>query len=273
MSRIGWASVLGGLLLFAGTAGPAQAQWEQKRDGSLRWSPDGRADFSAPAPRVGGIPDLSGVWLPDADPLPPGAESIEGDLPFPRHMINVAADLPADALVLLPWAAELFDRRLQGRGDPDPVAHCKPSGVPMLNAIVLPYKIAQTPNLVLVLYEENTVFRQIFLDGRKPVEDALPRWMGYSTGRWDGDELVVDTVGFTDQSWLDAMGHPHSDRMRVQERFRRPDAGHLEIQTTIDDPGAYTAPFTYTVKATLVPEDDLLEYFCAENEKDIVHYR
>jgi hypothetical protein len=97
--------------------------------------------------------------------------------------------------------------------------------------------------------------------------------MGYSTGRWEGDELVVDTVGVTDQSWLDGMGHPHTDRMRITERFRRRDAGHLEIQTTIDDPGAYTSPFTYTVKATLVPEDDLLEYFCSENEKDSEHYR
>ena len=145
--------------------------------------------------------------------------------------------------------------------------------MPQVNAIVLPYKIVQTPSLVLVLYEENTVFRQIFLDGRKPVADPVPRWMGYSTGRWEGDELVVDTVGVTDQSWLDGMGHPHTDRMRVTERFRRRDAGHLEIQTTIDDPGAYTQPFTYTVKATLVPEDDLLEYFCTENEKDAEHYR
>ena len=143
----------------------------------------------------------------------------------------------------------------------------------VLNAIVLPYKIVQTPSLVLVLYEENTVFRQIFLDGRKPVANPVPRWMGYSTGRWEGDELVVETVGVTDQSWLDGMGHPHTDRMRVTERFRRRAAGHLEIQTVIDDPGAYTQPFTYTVKATLVPEDDLLEYFCTENEKDAEHYR
>jgi len=129
------------------------------------------------------------------------------------------------------------------------------------------------PKLVVVMYEENQVFRQIFLDGRKPAEGAVPRWMGYSTGRWEGDQLVVETVGFVDQGWLDGMGHPHTANMHVTERFRRRDAGHLEIQITIDDPGAYTAPFTYTVKATLVPEDDLLEYFCTENEKDSQHYR
>jgi hypothetical protein len=263
------AELLCGIVLVA-AAVPVQAQWERVRDASLQWSSDGSPNLSAPTPRVNGRTDLSGVWLPDGDPLPQGIESIEGDLLFPRHMINVAADLESGQAPLQPAAAETLKARA---GVEAPGAYCKPTGVPMVNAIVLPYKIVQTPTLILVLYEENTVFRQIFLDGRKPVADAVPRFMGYSTGRWEGDVLVVDTVGVTDQSWLDGLGHPHTDRMRVSERFRRRDAGHLEIQTTIDDPGAYTAPFTYTVKATLVPEDDLLEYFCSENEKDSEHYR
>ena len=261
--------VLCGIVLAAAAA-PAQAQWERARDSSLQWSPDGKPNLLAPTPRVNGRPDLSGVWQPDGEPLPAGIESIEGDLKFPKHMINIAADLEGGQAPLRPEAAKIFEART---GVESPGAYCKPSGIPHLNAIVLPYKIVQTPNLVLVLYEENTVFRQIFLDGRKPVEGAVPRVMGYSTGRWEGDELVVETVGVTDQSWLDGMGHPHTDRMRITERFRRRDAGHLEIETTIDDPGAYTRPFTYTVKATLVPEDDLLEYFCSENEKDSAHYR
>ena len=261
--------VLYGVVLAA-IAAPAQAQWERVRDSSLQWSRDGTPNLSAPAPRVSGRLDLSGVWLPDADPLPPGIEAIEVGLEFPRHMINIAADLESGQAPLRPEAAKIFEARL---GTEAPGAYCKPTGVPHLNAIVLPYKIVQTPGLVLVLYEENTVFRQIFLDGRKPVTDPIPRFMGYSTGRWDGDELVVETVGVTDESWLDGMGHPHTDRMRIIERFRRRDAGHLEIETIIDDPGAYTSPFTYTVKATLVPEDDLLEYFCSENEKDSEHYR
>ena len=259
-----WAAVL------AAAAAPAHAQWERARDRSLQWSQDGTPNLSAPTPRVNGRVDLSGVWVADADPLPPGIEAVEVDVQFPRHMINIAADLEVGKAPLQPAAAKLMEER---SGTEAPGAFCKPTGVPHVNAIVLPYKIVQTPNLVLVLYEENTVFRQIFLDGRKPVADPEPRFMGYSTGRWEGDELVVDTVGVTDQSWLDGMGHPHTDRMRITERFRRRDAGHLEIQTTIDDPGAYTSPFTYTVKATLVPEDDLLEYFCSENEKDSEHYR
>jgi hypothetical protein len=258
------------VIVLAAAAAPAQAQWERVRDGSLQWSQNGKPNLSAPTPRVNGRPDLSGVWLANGDPLPEGIESIEGDQLFPRHMISVAADLESGQAPLQPAAAEILKARLSTEG---PGAYCKPSGVPHLNAIVLPYKIVQTPSLVLVLYEENTVFRQIFLDGRKPVADAVPRFMGYSTGRWEGDELVVETVGVTDQTWLDGMGHPHTDRMRVTERFRRPDAGRLEIQTTIDDPGAYTSAFTYTVKATLVPEDDLLEYFCTENEKDSATYR
>ena len=250
----------------------AHAQWEKVRDSAVPSASDGTANLSARAPRVGRRPDLSGVWQPDVEPLPEGIETIEGEQQFPRHMINIAADIPPEEVPLQPWAAELFATRLR-TGQEAPTAYCKPTGVPAANSGVLPYKIVQTPSLVLVLYEENADFRQIFLDNRKPVEGAVPRWMGYSTGRWDGDVLVVDTVGLTDQSWLDALGHPHTDRLRVTERFRRPDAGHLEIEMTIDDPGAYTRPITYTVKATLVPDDDLLEYFCTENEKDMAHYQ
>jgi hypothetical protein len=263
------AVVLCGIVLAAAAA-PAQAQWERARDSSLQWSRDGKPNMSSPAPRANGTPDLSGVWQPDGEPLPAGIEAIEGDLHFPKHMINIGADLEGGQPPMQPAAAEILKSR---DGVEHPGAFCKPTGVPNINAIVLPYKIVQTPKLVLMLYEENQVFRQIFLDGRKPVEGAVPRFMGYSTGRWEGNELVVETTGTTDQSWLDGMGHPHTDRMRVTERFRRRDAGHLEIQTTIDDPGAYTSPFTYTIKATLVPEEDLLEYFCTENEKDSEHYR
>lgn len=257
-------------VVLTSSALSAQAQWERVRDPALQWSRDGRPNLFAPAPRVNGTPDLSGMWQPDGEPLPAGIEAIEGDLHFPRHMINVGADLEGGQPPMEPAAAEILKAR---NGVEAPGAFCKPTGVPLLNAAPLPYKIVQTPKLVLVLYEENTVFRQIFLDSRKLAEGAVPRWMGYSTGRWEGDQLVVETTGVTEQSWLDGMGHPHTDRMRVTERFRRRDAGHLEIQITIDDRGAYTSPFTYTVKATLVPEDDLLEYFCTENEKDSQHYR
>ena len=264
------AAILG--ILAAGVfASAAHGQWERARDASVRWSREGTPALSAPAPRVRGKLDLSGTWAPDSEPLPPDIPSIEGELPLPRYMIDIAADLKPEEVPFQPWAAEFFSARLE-KGEESPIAYCKPTGVPWINSIVLPYKIVQTSRLLLVLYEENTVFRQIFLDGRRPVERPVPRWMGYSTGRWEGDELIVDTVGFNDQSWLDGVGHPHTERLHVIERFRRPDAGHLEIETTVDDPGAYTKPIVFTVKATLVTEDDLLEYFCTENEKDAERY-
>jgi hypothetical protein len=261
------------LLLMVGFAPAAHAQWAQVRNSSIPRTSAGEPDLTAPAPKApDGRPDLSGVWLPDAEPIG-DVLTVEGDLPFPRHFINIAADLKPEDVPLQPWAAELFAERAGSDGTEAPSAHCKPTGLPMLNSAPLPYKVVQTPGLVMVLYEENLVFRQIFLDGRKPVEDALPRWMGYSTGRWEGDVLVVDTVGFHDRHWLDGLGHPNSDQLRLIERWRRRDAGHLEIETTVDDPGAYTKPITFTVKATIIPDDDLLEYFCTENEKDIQHYQ
>jgi hypothetical protein len=252
----------------------AHAQWGKVHDRAVPRARDGVPDLSAPVPRApDGKPDLSGVWLPDTEPLPPGVKTVEGDLPFPRYMMNIAADFKPEEFPITPWAAGLLAQRAERGGQDSPLAHCKPTGMPFASSVPLPYKIVQTPRLILVLYEDNTDFRQIFLDRRKPVDNPVPRWMGYSTGHWDGDELVVRTVGLTDQSWLDARGHPHSGELRVTERFRRRDVGHLEIETTIDDPKAYTQPITYTVKTTLVADEDLLEYFCTENEKDAQHYR
>jgi hypothetical protein len=252
------------------------AQWEKVPHPSVPRTRAGEAILDAPAPKARARkPDLSGVWVADGEPLPPEAgPAVEGsDLRFARYGVNVAADIPPDQFPIQPWAAELFQQRLAGGGKDDPIAHCKPTGLPLLNAVPVPFKLVQMPDLVVILYEENQVFRQIFLDGRKPVEDPVPQALGYSTGRWEGRDLVVDTSGFSDRHWLDAMGHPLTERLRLTERFRRPDAGHLEIETTIDDPGAYTKPFTYTLKLTLQPDDDLLEYFCTDNEKDAQHYQ
>lgn len=254
-------------------AAPVSAQWAKVQDPSLRRGADGSVDLDAPAPRMNDRADLSGVWLANADPLPPDLLTIEGDMAFPRHFIDVTSDIRPDERLLQPWAAELLRQRIDNGGVDDPIAHCKPSGMPILNAVPLPLKIIQTPSIVLVLYEENTVFRQIFLDGRRPIEDAVPRYMGYSTGRWEADTLVVDTVGFSNHHWLDALGHPLTEQLRLTERFRRPDAGHLEIEVTVDDPGAYTRPFRYTLKHTLQPDEELLEYFCSDNEKDAQHYQ
>jgi hypothetical protein len=253
-------------------AAPASAQWATMPHASIPRTSAGAPNLTAPAPKARRTPDLSGVWMPDAEPLPPGVHTVEGDHPFPRHMINIAADMKPEDVPLTPWAAETLEQRRAANGTLSPMSVCRPTGVPWINSIPLPYKIVQTASLVVILYEADTVFRQIFLDGHEPVGDAVPRWMGYSTGRWEGGALVVETVGLTDQSWLDGMGHPHSEQLRVTERFRRVDAGHLEIEVTLDDPKAFTRPFTYTITATAAPEDDLLEYFCTENEKSSVNY-
>src|SRR6185295_1927199 len=137
------------------------------------------------------------------------------------------SDLKPEDIAFQPWAAQLFQQRLDSTGADEPAAHCKPGGLPHVDASPVPFKIVQTDALILLLYEEDTVFRQVFLDGRKPVDDAVPRYLGYSTGRWDGATLVVDTVGLNDMHRLDAMGHPLSDKLHLTERFRRIDSGHL----------------------------------------------
>ena len=253
-------------------AAPASAQWAKQPDPAIPRTQDGKANLAAGTPKSGdGKPDLSGIWLPDPDPngKPGGVENAIN----PRYFVDITADLKPEEVPFQPWAAALFKQRLQSQGKDDPIARCQPTGVPGLGRIPVPYKIVQTPRLILILHEENTVFRQIFLDGRRLVSDPEPRFMGYSTGKWDGDTLVVDTVGFNDRNWLDRMGHPHSDALHVIERFRRPDVGHLDVEVTIDDPKAYTKPITYTQKQTLVPDEDLLEYFCSENEKDVARFK
>jgi hypothetical protein len=134
----------------------------------------------------------------------------------------------------------------------------------------MPKKVVQTPGLIVMLFESYHSFRQIFTDGRPLPENRDPAWFGYSVGKWEGDALVVDTVGINDKTWLDDGGHPHSDALHVNERFRRPDFGHMEVQVTIDDPKAYTKPWTVKIPWELVPDTDLFDYVC-ENEKDFQH--
>jgi hypothetical protein len=264
-------------LLLACTAS-AFAQWAKVPDTSLPRTRDGKPNLSARAPRASdGKPDLSGVWTPELDSkaLPPGSttvESITGFVP-PRYFVDISAGMKPEDFSMTPWAADIYKKRQADGGKNAPAAHCQPAGVPAISVSPLPYKIIQTPKIVLILYEGESVFRQIFLDSRHTVEDPQPRFMGYSTGKWEGDTLVVNTVGLTDKTWLDALGHPQSEALRLTERFRRLDVGNLEIEVTIDDPKAYTKPLKYTLKASLVPDEDLLEYFCAENEKDAQHYQ
>ena len=207
--------------------------------------------LNSPAPRLpDGRPDLSGIWQ--------GGGSI-GD---------IAQGLPrGETIPLLPAARKLMESR---RSKDDPQANCLPSGVPRIAPY--PWRIVQTPTHIFFLFEANIhSYRQIFMDGRTHPVDPDPTWYGHSIGRWDGDTLVVDTIGFNDKFWFDFKGHPHTERLHIIERYTRKSAGTLVNQITIDDPGAYARPFTVTFTAALAPGEELMEYICQENNQDVSH--
>jgi hypothetical protein len=235
---------------------PLHAQWTKVPPPAIPRTPDGKPNLSAPAPRLpDGKPDLSGVWQPNG-----------------KYVQNLAADLKPDEVPYQPWAKVLFDERKTGaRSREDQAAHCLPQGVPRINAAPAPWKIVQMPGFVLIVYEAFTLWRQIFLDGRELSGDFTPTWLGYSTGKWDGDTLVVDTKGFNGKAWLDQLGKPSTDALHVTERFRRKDFGHMDIQITIDDPNAYTKPWTVTEEVGLLPDTELMEFVCNENNRDLEH--
>jgi len=158
--------------------------------------------------------------------------------------------------------------RTNGKDNPD--AHCKPIGVVQLHTHPYPRRIIQTPGMVAILYEAYNHWRQIFLDGRPLPQTVQPAYLGYSVGKWDGDTLVVDTTGFNDRGWLDDGGHPQTESLHVTERFRRSSFGHVDLQITIDDPKAYTKPWSALLHYTLLPDTELIEFVC-DNEKDVPH--
>ena len=251
---------------------PIAGQWLNQPTKGLPRGADGKPDLRAPLPRTAdGKPDLSGVWQPAADANDPagGVEGIVG----PRYLISVVRDLRPEDVPFQPWAAELYQQRNDNFRLDNPLIRCLPAGVPRLNAYTHPYKIVQTPELIVVLYESLTMFRQIHLDGRELPKDPQPTWMGYSIGRWEGDVLIVESSGFNDKTWLDGAGHPHSEAMRLTERFKRRDVGHMDIEIVINDPKAYTKPLQYVQPQRLLPDTDLIEYICAENAKEIGRQR
>jgi hypothetical protein len=231
---------------------PLCAQWFNYPTPGIPRDARGKPNLSAPAPKsADGHSDISGVWSPNTAPL------------------QVIA--PTAAIPFQPWSRALTEERADGaRGKDDPAAYCIP-GMPKLVVLPYPYKIVQAPGMMLILYEGFTTYRQIFTDGRPLPKDAEPTWLGYSTGKWEGDTFVVDTVNINERTWLDNAGRPHSNAMRLTERYHRRDFGHLEMQLTIDDPKAYTKPWTVSENAVLLPDTDLLEYICSEDNKDIPH--
>jgi hypothetical protein len=227
------------------------AQWLHYPTPGLPRTADGKPDLSAPVPRTSdGKPDLSGLWRP--------AAILIGD---------IAANLPPDSVPFQPWAEKLYKERVASNSRDDPTAACIVGGVPRSDLVPYPFKVLQMPGLTVILYEAVHSYRQIFTDGRSLPVDPNPTWFGYSVGQWDGDTFVVETAGFNDRGWLDNFGKPATDKLRVVERFTRKDFGHMEVQITIDDPGAYTRPWDVTLPLAFQPDTELLEYICNENNK------
>lgn len=192
-------------------------------------------------------------------------------MPAPTYVSDIARDLGPDGVPYQPWAAELYKQRRDTLSKDDPTGYCLPGGVPRSNVVPYPFKIVQTRDAMVILYEAVHHYRQIFTDGRELPKDPNPAWLGYSVGRWEGDVFVAETAGFVENSWLDNFGKPGTNSMRVTERFRRKDFGHMEIEITIDDPKAYTKPWSVMIPLTLMPDTELLEYMCNENNKDLEH--
>ena len=283
--------------LFFTAPPPVSAQWIHYPTHDVPRTRDGAADLNAPAPRTReGRPDLSGIWYAsDADSsvnvstfppsllaealqakgpaVSPGASPDDSCLkgcitqePFPVDGANIGRSLPGRTLPYQPWARQLVVQRLAALGKDDPHSRCAPPSYPRAFSLPQNWKIVQTPRLVVLLHEFNASYRQIFLDGRPLPVDPLPAWNGYSTGHWEKDTLVVETVGFHDGIWLDLIGSPLTEAARITERFRRLSYGTLKIEFTVNDPKAYTKPWTVTLVARLVPDTDLLEDICGGDE-------
>jgi hypothetical protein len=255
-------------IMVAALAGPLAAQWNYPTAGVPRTA-DGKPNLSAPAPRTAdGKPDFSGTWdVEHNKPCPP-----EGCVDFyaPQEFGSIGWGLK-DGLPYQPWALDLARRRTASLRKDDPLSHCLPIGIVELQTIPFFRKIVQVPGMLLIIHEYNSSYRQIFTDGRPFPVDPQPTWNGYSTGKWDGDTLVVETTGFRDGIWLDTAGDPITDAAKVTERIRRVNFGRLEMDLTVDDPKAYTKLWTIKLNQILQLDTDLLDYICLENEKDLSH--
>jgi len=247
----------------------ASAQWLKYPTAGVPRTVDGRPDLKAPAPRASdGKPDLSGIWDTEHNrPCPPPGCF---DMEVGQEFVDIGWSLK-DGLPYRPWAAEAKQTRSKDNGKDDPVTRCLPGGVVKSHTSAFLRKIVQTPGLILILREAETSFRQIFTDGRPLPTIEQPTFNGYSVGRWEGDTLVVQTTGFKDGLWLDRSGSPMTDAAKMTERFRRVKYGKLEIEITVDDPKAYTAPWTVKLNHSILLDTDLLDYTCLENEKSLAH--
>jgi hypothetical protein len=242
-------------VLLVGVNAAAVGQWLNAPEANVPRTTAGEINLEAPPPRLSnGRIDLEGIWMPDDN----------------RYLRDLARDIGDENVPYLPWAKRLYEERRTGehsREDPD--AHCLPQGVPKIDFVSYPWKLIETPNSVVIIYETFNYWRQIFTDGRTLDRNAKPAWMGYSTGYWEDDTFVVETRGFNGKIWLDQVGRPTTDQMTVTERFTRTHYGHMEIAVTIDDPGAYSDSWGATQIVHLRPGWEPLEFICGENNQDI----
>jgi len=246
-------------------------QWLHYPTADVPRNADGSPNLTAPTPRLpDGKPDLSGLWRPgkraqcknDAGQFVECGAEIGGS-PLMR---NIGAEL-SGGLPYQPWAAELAKVRTAEQSVDDPHVRCLPDNPPRTWGLPHLTKILYTPKLMVLLYEVNAMYRQIFLDGRPLPEDPNPGWNGYSVAHWEGDTLVVQSAGFRDDLWLDTAGSPMSDAAKLTERIRRPNFGTLEVEITVDDPKVYTRPWTVKSTQTILIDTELIDEFCLENEK------
>jgi hypothetical protein len=254
----------------------ASAQWSYPT-ANVPQNADGAPSLEGPVPRTReGHPDLSGIWQNARRNENGASESASATTPSPNsppiaRFRDIAANMK-DGLPIRPWAQDLKNQRMAANSKDNPDAHCLPLGYMQFHLHPQPRKIIQTPDVIVMLYESNYGVRQIFTDGRPLPEDALPWWYGYSVARWDGDTLIVESKHFKDGGWLDVNGSPLTDEATITERFTRVNYGNMRIDVTIDDPKAYTEPFTVRVNHQIMLDTDLIEFVCLENEKSTQHF-
>ena len=267
MRSVWWTIVVASV--FAGTW-PAGAQWLNYPTRGVPITSGGAPNLAAPTPRTtDGHPDFSGMWEPAKDRPCPARGCFDSILA--EHFMDIAWGLKG-GLPYQPWAAALVKERLQRNSIDDPGSNCQPMGIIKNHTAPFMKKVIQIPGVVVILDEREVTYRQIFTDGRPLPVDPQPSYNGYSIGAWDADTLVVRTSGFRDGIWLDRAGNPITPAATITERFRRTDYGHLEIGVTVDDPKAYTSPWTVTLNQSIVLNTELIDYHCAENEKDTAHF-
>jgi hypothetical protein len=247
----------------------ARAQWLHYSTPGIPRLADGKPNLSAPAPRLpDGKPDLSGIWAVEC--------TIYGrDACFTRSIFfDLAKDLKPEDVQMTPWASGIQAQRESRDHVDDPYGYCMPPGVPRIDYSGGPFKMIQTPGVTAFLYETlvGMIFRQVFTDGRTLPEASDSTWLGNSVGRWDGDTFLIETNGLKDGGWIDTKkGHPNSNALRLTERFRRTDFGHMELAITINDPKAYLKPWTARTALNLLPDTELIEAFCDDHAKTMEH--